>query len=298
VVDRYLVTVRRRAPPIDETFERSLKDLGYFDGQNVRLEHRYSRGQAGALQPLATGLVDLGVDVLVAWTPAGALAAKRATSQRPVVFLAVGDPVALGLVSSLARPGGNITGISFDVSSPEIYAKSLQLLDEAVPTLRHVALLASSEFPQARTRQRLRAAARQLGLDLQEIDVATPAQLDAAVRNAKDHGAQALYILPTGLAYAFRKELADLALSYRLASVHPFREGAMAGGLISYAPSLTGIAKRGAFYVDKILQGTKPGDLPIEQPTQFELLINLKTAKALGLRIPPSLLARADQLIE
>jgi putative ABC transport system substrate-binding protein len=283
--------------PIEEAFERSMKDLGYVEGRDIRLERRYTGGHAEAFPRLATELVDLGVDVLVVWSPAGAIAAKRATSQCPVVFLAVGDPVAFGLVSSEVRPGGNLTGMSFDVSQ-DIYAKSLQLLKEVVPSLIRVALLFSSEVPQPKTRQTLLAAAKGLKLELQDVIVATPAELEGAVRNAKDRGAQALHILPSGLAYSSRKELADLALSHRLASIHPFREGALAGGLLSYAPSLVGIAERGAVYVDKILKGAKPGDLPVEQPTKFELVINLKTAKALGLTIPQSLLARADQVVE
>ncbi len=283
--------------PIDEAFERSMKDLGYVEGQNIRLERWYSRAQPEALPPLATELVDLGVDVLVAWTPAGALAAKRATSQRPVVFLASGDPVLLGLVSNLARPGGNLTGISFEASL-EIYPKGLQLLKEAVPALMRVAVLSSSEQTTVNSKHVLMIAAKELKLELQDIVVATPSELDAAVRKAKDQGAQALQIMPSGLTYSFRKQLADLALSHRLPSTHSFREGALAGGLLSYPPSLAGIAERGALYVDKILKGAKPRDLPVEQPTKFELIINLKTAKALGLTIPPSLLQRADQVIE
>src|SRR6266481_3892143 len=257
--------------PIDEAFERSMKDLGYVEGQNIRLERWYSRAQPEALPPLATELVDLGVDVLVAWTPAGALAAKRATSQRPVVFLASGDPVLFGLVSNLASPGGNLTGISFEASL-EIYPKVLQLLKEAVPALMRVAVLSSSEQTTVNSKHVLMIAAKELKLELQDIVVATPSELDAAVRKAKDQGAQALQIMPSGLTYSFRKQLADLALSHRLPSTHSFREGALAGGLLSYPPSLAGIAERGALYVDKILKGAKPRDLPVEQPTKFELI--------------------------
>ena len=282
--------------PIEQVFEKSMKDLGYVEGQNIRLERRYSQ-QPAALPRLAVELVSLGVDVLVVWSPVGALAAKQATTDRPVIFLAVGDPVSFGLVSTEAKPGGNLTGVSFDVSQ-EIYAKTLQLLKETIPTLRKVALLISSEIPQPKSRRMLQAAAKELKLQLQEVVVTAPAELEVAIRNAKDQGAQALQILPSGLAYSFRKQLADLALSYRLASIHPFREGVVAGGLLSYAASLAGIAERGAVYVDKILKGAIPGDLPVEQPTKFELLINLKTAKALALTIPPSVLASADQVID
>ena len=283
--------------PIDEAFERSMKDLGYVEGQNIVFERRYSRGKSEALTPLAAELVGLGVDLLVAWTPAGALAAKRATSQCPVVFLAAGDPILHGLVSSVAKPGGNLTGISFDTSL-DIYPKGLQLLKETIPGLRRVALLLSSEAPIAGARPKLFTAAKELKLELQEISVATPAEWDTAVRSAKDQGAQALQIMPSGLTYSSRKQLADLALLYRLPSMNSFREAGVAGGLLCYAPSLSGIATRGAFYVDKILKGAKPADLPVEQPTTFELVINLKTAQALGLTVPPSILARADEVIE
>jgi len=283
--------------PLDDAFDRFLDALGWVKGQNVRIERRYSGGRPEALAPLATELVNLGVDVLVAWSPAGALAAKRATSQLPVVFLAVGDPVAFGLVSSVARPGGNFTGVSFDAAL-ETYPKALQLLKEAVPRLTRVGLLAASDPRTAIGRQTMAAAAKELKLELHEVVVVTPAELVVAVRKAKDQGAQALYIWPSGLTFSFGKQLAELALAHRLPSIHPFRESAMAGGMLSYAPSLTEIAERGALYVDRILKGAKPSDLPVEQPTKFELVINLKTAKALGLTIPPSLLLRADQVIE
>jgi putative ABC transport system substrate-binding protein len=237
------------------------------------------------------------VDVFVAWSPPGALAAKRAASQRPVVFLAVGDPIAFGLVSNLARPGGNVTEISFDAAL-EMYPKGLQLLAEAVSALRRIVLLAASGPRAEVARQMMMTAAKDLNLELQEVVVASPADLEAAVRSARDQGAQALYIWPSGLTLLSGTHLAALALSFRLPSIHPFREGAVAGGLLSYAPSLTDIAKRGSTYVDRILRGARPGDLPIEQPSKFELVINIKTANALGLTLPQSLLLRADQVIE
>jgi putative ABC transport system substrate-binding protein len=283
--------------PLDDVFERSLEALGWVEGRNIRIERRYSGGRTDTLPPLATELAGLNVDVFVAWSPPGALAAKRAASQRPVVFLAVGDPIAFGLVSNLARPSGNVTGISFDAAL-EMYPKGLQLLAEAVPALRRVALLAASGARTEVGRQMMMTAAKELNLELQEVVVASAAELEVAVRSARDQGAQALYIWPSGLTLLSGTHLAALALSFRLPSIHPFREGAVAGGLLSYAPSLTDIAKRGARYVDRILRGAKPGDLPIEQPTKFELVINLKTANALGLTLPQSLLLRADQVIE
>jgi putative ABC transport system substrate-binding protein len=290
----YPATDSRR---LDEAFEQSLRDLGWATDQKIKIERRFSGGRQDALAPLAVELVDLGVNVLVAWSPAGALAAKRSTSQIPVVFLAAGDPVAFGLVSSLARPGGNVTGVSFDAAL-ETYPKGLQLLKDAVPALMRVALMVASGPRTAIGRQMMVAAAKELKLELQEVEVKAPEELEAAVRKAKDQGAQALYIWPSGLTFSFGRQLSEFALSHRLPSIHPFRESAMAGGLLSYAPSLTDIARRGATYVDKILKGAKPGDLPVEQPTKFELVINLKTAKALGLTIPQSLLVRVDQLIE
>jgi putative ABC transport system substrate-binding protein len=283
--------------PIDEVFEQSLQGLGWVRDQNVRIERRYSGGRQEALGPLAAELVGLGIDVLVAWSPAGAVAAKRATSQIPVVFLAAGDPVSFGLVSNLARPDGNVTGVSFDAAL-EMYPKGLQFLKEAVPALTHVALLTASDPRTTAGRRTMAVAAKELNVQLDEVVVETPAGLAAAVRKAKDQGAQALYIWPSGFTFSFGKQLSDLALANRLPSIHPFRESAAAGGLLSHAPSLTDIARRGAVYVDKILKGAKPGELPVEQPTVFELVINLKTAKALGLTIPQSLLLRADQVIE
>ena len=283
--------------PIDQAFERSMKNLGYVDGQNIRLERRYSRGQSGAFQPLATELVGLGVDLLVAWSPGGAFAAQRATSQRPVVFLAVGDPVATGLVSSMARPGSNLTGISSDASL-DILPKGLQLLKEAIPGLRRVALLAPVDDYVAQTHKRMITAAKEQGLDLEAILVTAATDLGAAVRDAKNHGTEALQIFPSGLMYSSRQQLDDLALMYQLPSIHSFREAVLAGGLLSYAPSLTGIAERAGIYVHKIIKGANPAEPPVEQPTKFELVINLKTAKTLGLEVPATLLALADEVIE
>jgi putative ABC transport system substrate-binding protein len=283
--------------PTTDAFEQSLRGLGWVGDQNIRIERRYSAGRADALPALASELVGLHVDVLVAWGPAGALAAKRSTSQIPVVFLAAADPVGSGLVSSLARPGGNVTGVSFDAAL-ETYGKGFELLNEDVPSLTRVARLAASEPRPSMGTQRVYATAKALGLELHDIEVKAPAELEAAVRKAKAQGAQALYIVPSGFAFTFRQQLAELALANRLPSLHPFRENVVAGGLLSYSPSLTDIARRGAAYVDRILRGSKPADLPVEQPTTFEFVINLKTASALGLTIPASLLLQAHQIIQ
>ena len=280
---------------LDDVFEQSLQGLGWISDRNIRIEVRYSAGRPEALYSLATELVGLGVDVLVAWSPAGAVAAKRATSHVPVIFLAAGDPVGFGLVADLARPGGNVTGISFD-AAVETYAKRLQLLKEAVPSVTRVAVLAG-ESRTSTGKDTITAAAKALELQLLDFEVKAPAELEATIRKAKTQGAQALYIWPSGFAFSYRKQLAELALENRLPSIHPFRENVVSGGLLSYAPSLTDIARRGAGYVDKILRGSKAADLPVEQPTVFELAVNLKTADALSLTIPASLLLQADQVI-
>ena len=286
-----------RAEATAAAFEQSLQSLGWASPQNLRLETRYSAGRPEALAPLAAELVGLGVDVLVAWGGPAAVAAKRATSRIPVVFLAVGDPIRFGLVSSLARPGGNVTGVSFD-TGPEIDAKRLQLLKELVPTLARVALLVPSDTPRRMDVRTIMTIAKQaLNLEVREIEVRTPADLDTAVRKAKKEGAQALSIWAVSND-VWGRQHSELAIALRLPSIHWVRESAIAGGLLSYSSSLTDIAARGALYVDRILKGAKPAELPAEQPTKFELVVNLKTATALGLRIPPSLLLRADMVIE
>lgn len=297
-----VVTVGVLAPaagrnPIDAAFEQSLKARGWVTNENVKIETRYWAGRPDAVGPLAGELVGLGVDVLVAWGGAGAMAAKRAASQIPVVFLAAGDPVRFGLVSSLVRPGGNATGVSFDASM-EIEVKKLELLKEAVPALGQVALLVPSESPRRSDIPTIMATAKQaLNLLVREIETRAPADLETALRRAKEQGAQAISVW-TSSPVVWGRQLSELAIAHRLPSIHWFRESALAGGMLSYAPSLTDIAARGAVYVDRILRGAKPADLPVEQPTKFELIVNLQTAKSLGLSIPQSLLLRADEVIQ
>jgi putative ABC transport system substrate-binding protein len=288
VVDRNLV---------EEAFEQALQELGWIRGRNIQIESRYSGGRQDTIAALVAELVGLRLDVIVAWGPGFGLAAKQATSQIPVVFLSMlADPVDIGLVSNVARPGGNITGVGMQELGMD--AKRLQLLKEAVPSLRRLTLLVSSEQTLTRERRRLlTAAAKALHLDVDETNVATGSELEAAVRQAKTRGAQALYVPPSGFTFSFGKDISAFALAHQLPSIHGFRESVMAGGLLSYAPSVTDVVRRGAVYVDKILRGAKPGDLPIEQPTKFEFVINLKTAQALGLTIPPTLLFQADEVI-
>jgi ABC-type uncharacterized transport system substrate-binding protein len=277
----------------------ALRGLGWVNGQNLAIEVRTPTGPEGTVDRAVAELVSLDANVLVVWGTVGALAAKQSTTRIPVVFLATGDPVSLGLVTSLAHPGGNLTGVPAIASSEE-FPKRLALLKEAVPSIARVAVLVG---PDGRTlwnlnRRPMIAAATALRLELMEALVDSQNDLEPTVRKAKRQGAQALYAWPSSLTLRAGKELSDVALTASLPSVHSFSESAVAGGLLSYAASLTDIARRGAAYVDKILKGAKPADLPVEQPTKFELVINLKTAKALGLTIPQSVLVRADRLIE
>jgi putative tryptophan/tyrosine transport system substrate-binding protein len=282
---------------IEEAFEQALQELGWSRGRNLQIESRYSGGRQDTIAPLVAELVGLRLDVIVAWSAGFGLAAKHATSQIPVVFLSMlADPVDLGLVSNVAHPGGNVTGVGIDDRGLD--AKRLELLKAAVPALRRVTLLRSSEQTlTSKRRGLLTAAAQELRLDVDETAVTTPAELEAAIRQAKDRGAQALYVVPSGFTFAFLQDIVALALAQQLPSLHGYRESVLAGGLLSYAPSVTDVVRRGAVYVDKILRGAKPGDLPIEQPPKFEFVINLKTAQALGLTIPTTLLFQADEII-
>ena len=268
--------------PTYAAFDQSLHNLGWASKQNIRIEMRYAAGRPEAFGPLAAELVAQGVDVLVAWGGPAAVAAKRATDRITVVFLAVGDPIRFGLVSSLARPGSNVTGISFDVSTG-IDTRGFELLKEALPTLTRVGLLVPSTSPRRMDVPPITTAARQaLKLEVREIEVPAPTDLDAAIRRAKLEGAQALSVWAVGVG-VWGRQHSELAIALHLPSIHWFKESVIAGGLLSYATSLTDIAGRGAVYVDKILKGARPSELPVEQPTRFELVVNVKTANALGL---------------
>jgi putative tryptophan/tyrosine transport system substrate-binding protein len=284
--------------PNSHAFEGTLQQLGWVKGHNVIIEYRHTGGRQDTVAPLVAEIVGLGVDVIVAWGPPLSLAAKRATTQIPLVFLLTFDPVDIGLVSNIARPGGNVTGIT-SLASLEIFAKRLQLLKEVVPSLSRVAVLVSTEQTRSeRAKDALQAAAKALNVELADIEVRVLADLEGAVRLAKQHGAQAVYAWPSGFTFSFAKQISDTATANQLASIHSFREGALAGGLLAYAADTPEVARRGAAYVDKILRGAPPGDLPVEQMSKYELLINLKTAKALDLTVPSTLLATADEVIE
>ena len=284
-----------------DAFLQGLRDLGYVEGRNLLIEYRDARGKTERLPALAAELAALKVDVIVTGGGSlGAMAAKHATTTLPIVFGAVGDPVGEGLVTSLSRPGGNVTGLS--VQSPELLSKSLELLKQAVPRASRVAVLVKPDaMPESALRQRLDAAdvaARGMGMRLLVVEARTAENLDRAFSDATKVRANALTVLVTPLFDSHRRRIVDLAARHRLPAVYSFRPYVDAGGLMSYGPDIADLFRRAAVYVDKILKSARPGDLPIEQPTKFELVINLKTAKALRLTIPPSLLQRADQVIE
>ena len=288
-------------PHIQEAFRQGLRDLGYVEGRNVVIEYRDAEGKPERLPALAAELVALKVDVIVA--AAGnhiVRAAKQATSTLPIVFAAASDPVASGLVTSLARPGGNVTGTA--MLSPELVGKRLELLTQAIPGVSRVAVLwlpgALGERVEKDMQTQADVAARALGLRLQFVEARRPADLDRAFSDMTRAHAGALTMLPSAMFLREHRRLVELAAKHRLPAVYTVREYADAGGLLAYAPNLADAVRRAATYVDRILKGAKPADLPVEQSTKFELVINLKTARTLGLTIPPSVLSRADQVIE
>jgi len=282
--------------PIDEAFERAMKDLGYVEGENLRLERRFTGGRTDQFAGAAAELVRLNVDLIVVWTPSATLAVKNATSTIPVVFLAGGNVIENGLVSNLARPSGNLTGLT-NIAT-HAYPKLLEILSELVPKLSHAAILRAPVEDNPMAVEAAQSAARSLGLRLSNIPLRGPEDLKEAFAKILKEKPQALVVAASGLLYAHRREFIEFTAKNRLPTVYGLREVVVDGGLISLSSNLSDIAARGAFYVDRIIKGAKPGDLPVEQPTKFELIINLKTAKALGLTIPQSLLQRADQVIE
>ncbi len=284
--------------PADAAFEDALRGHGWIADQNIRIDYRYSAGQQDSTAALADEIIGLDPDVIVVWGPAFALAAKQATTRIPIVFFILTDPVAWGLVRSYAHPEGNITGIT-TFASNEIISKFLELSKEVVPSLARLAVLFSTERTvNSEHKAAMAAAARSLRIELDEIEVGVLSDLANAIRRVKERGAEALFVWPTGFAFSFAKQISDVALTNRLPSVHPYTEGARAGGLLGYGPDFTEEARRGAAYVDKILGGYQPSSLPVEQISKYALVLNLNTAKALGLAIPPSLLVRADNVVE
>ncbi len=286
-----------RVPSIDHAFLDSLREIGYVDGVNAIIEYRDANGDVDRLPALADELVRMNVDVIIAWSTAAQKAAKQATSTVPIVMGLSTDPVGTGLVKNLARPGGNITGPT--LIGPELAGKRLQLLKESFPRISRLAVLWSpgaggSELEYKETQS----AAKKLGVAILSVETRRPEEIGSALSALTQGRTEALIVLNYAMLVAHRQEVVDLAMKSRLPTMYPRKEFVEAGGLMSYGPSFVDLARRVAVYVDKILKGAKPGDLPVEQPSKFELVINLKTAKAFSLTIPPSVLVRADQIIE
>ena len=281
----------------DEAFRQGLRALGYVVGQNITIEYRWADGKNERLSGFAAELVNLKLDVIVTHGVVATHAVKQATTTIPIVIAAADDPVAAGLVPSLARPGGNITGLT--LMTPDLTEKRLELLRTILPGRTRVAVLWNPGNPVSEPELRkAEAAARSLGLQLQSLGVRDPREIPGAFSSMKTERAGAVFVVPDAMFFGQRKEIVGLAASNRLPLVAHLREFADAGGLMTYGPNGLDVHRRAATYVDKILKGATPADLPIEQPTKFELVVNLKTAKALGLTIPPSVLARADEIIE
>jgi putative tryptophan/tyrosine transport system substrate-binding protein len=276
---------------------QALSEAGYMEGQNLAIEYRWAEGFFDRLPALAADLVAAKVDVIAAFGPPSVVAAKGATSTIPIVFQVGSDPVATGLVTSLARPGGNLTGVSIQLT--ELVPKRLELLSEAIPQARAIALLANPSGVEAEPAIRAaQGAARARGVQLPILNAGTEGEIDAAFTTLVQLHVDALLVGNDPFYFARREQLVALAARHTVPAIYFLREFAAAGGLISYGPSITDTYRQVGVYVGKILKGAKPADLPVEQPTKFELVINLKTAKAIGLTVAQSLLARADEVIE
>ena len=280
-----------------DAFRQGLQELGYVEGQNIVIEHRFPEFRYERLPGLAAELVRLNVDVIVSASPPATEAAKLATRTIPIVFTVSGDPVAEGFVASLARPAGNLTGLA--TIGPELVGKQLQMLRTVVPKVSRVAILKNPTQPtHARAARQAEDAGRALGMQVQVLDARTPSEIDAAFASMSNQRAGGVLILRDAVFRARGAQIVALAARNRLPAMYGLREQAEIGGLISYGASVPHLFQRAATYVDKILKGAKPADLPVEQPTTLELVVNLKTAKTLGLTIPPSLLGQADQVIQ
>ncbi len=279
-----------------DAFRRGLRELGYVEGRDLLIESRFAEGRDDRLQDFAAELVRLKPDVIVTVGTSAALVAKKMTAAIPIIFTVVSDPVAFGLVRTLARPGENVTGLA--TIQIEITGKRLSLLKEAVPSLRSIALLANPEGPRsAQSVQESRIAARRLGLEVRVVEARDPDELKSALTALPRGRAEALVLVPDPFLYTYRTQIVELAAKGRRPVVGWQSHLAESGALLSYGANTADVLRRAAVYVDKILKGAKPADLPVEQPTKFELVINLKTAKALGLTIPQSVLGRADEVI-
>ncbi len=277
-------------------FRQGLRELGYIEGQQIVIEDRWAEGRPELFPGLLTELIGLKVDIIVVSSNAGAVAAKNATGTIPIIFVAVGDPLRLGLVVSLGRPGGNMTGLS--TLSEEYAAKWVELLKEVVPRASLVALLWNPKNIHAARAKEVRDAAKALRVKLESFEVGDPGEFDGTFAAMTRKRVDGLIVIADPLTVRYRTRIVELAAKNRLSTIYGFSEFVRAGGLMAYGASVPDMFHRAAYFVDKILKGAKPGDLPVEQPTKVELVINLKTAKALGLTIPQTLLQRADQVIE
>ena len=288
------LSLRHAIEPREEAFRQSLRELGYIEGQNVFIEWRFAKGKADSLAGLAVGLVRLKVDVIVVPGTQAIRATRQATTTIPIIFPTAGDPVASGLVASLARPGGNITGLT--ILSPELSGKRLELLKEAFPRLFRVAVLFDPRQP-AQTFKETQTVGQFLGLKLQTLEVRDATDVESAFSAMSRERADALIMLPHPVLQVHQRRILELAAKSRVPAMYQTAEWAEKGGLMSYGPDHLDNYRRAAIYVDKILKGAKPAELPVEQPMKFEFLINLKTAKQIGLTIPPNVLPRADRVI-
>ena len=279
-----------------EAFRQGLREAGYIEGQNIGIEYRYAEGKFDRLPALAAELVGLKVDVIVTGGAAVTRRVKEATQTIPIVMTNDNDPIGNGFVESLARPGGNITGLA--TLTPDLAGKRLELLKEIVPKLSRVAVLGTSTTPgNSQALKETELAAGSFNVQVQYLDVRDPSNIESAFRTASEKRADAVFLLQGPIFVSERKQLAEFAVRSRLPAIYYRQDFVVDGGLISYAPSLTDLSRRAAIYVEKILKGAKPAALPVEQPTKFELVINLKAAKRIGITIPPNVLARADRVI-
>jgi len=284
------------AGPWVAAFVKRLGELGWTEGRNVTIEYRWAEARTERYGEIATELANRNVDVIVTWASAPVLAAKRATTTIPIVFAAQMDPVGAGVVASLARPGGNITGMS--IQQTDTAGKRIELLREVVPRLARLAVMANSGAPGAMIEMReVATTARTLGLEVVPIEVSQAGEIFSSIESIKDR-VDALYVATDPLIFSNRIEINAMAQRQRTPTIYGSREYVDAGALMSYGPNWIDLFRHAAEQVDKILRGTKPADLPVQQPTKFDLVVNLRTAKALGLEIPPSLLARADEVID
>jgi len=280
-----------------DAFRQGLKELGYVEGRNIIVEYQYAEEKIDRLPAIIGDLARLPVDVIVSAGPAVTQAARSATRSTPIVMAFDADPVGSGAVASLARPGGNVTGMS--ILATPLTGKQLELLKAVMPKLARVAVLERSDEPgNAEAMRATRQAAAALGVQLDVIDVRQPADIEPAFRTARRAGADAILVLSSPLALFHRVQIADLAASHRLPAIYPYAENVEAGGLMTYGVSINDLFRRSATFVDRILRGSSPAELPVEQPTKFHLVINLKAARRIGLDVPRQLVARADRVIE